>query len=320
MEKSDYLLNVLETHKMKKIENLLSKYKDKREEIKNEIESEYQNKIYSPFNSGSYAKHTAINCKFDLDIVVPFKKDSFNTLKEMFDNLYDFLIDKYGNDAIVRKQKVSIGITFDSDEDGDEIDIDVVPGRELTKDDYPDSRGLNLFFNERMGLFSSNSYIKTNINSQIKHINKRENERKIIRLLKIWKYTNNENLKSFLIELITIKAFDNVNVSGNIWEQLKSVMEYIKDNIRTENFTLNDPGNSNNNVADTLDESDKEYFAERMINILNRVEDDSENLKFYFPLNKDFEEDEVENKYNVKQSSYKNSVPPTNQRFGRGIE
>ena len=135
IKKQEYLSEVLETHRMTHIEKLLDKYKEKRQEVKEVLEENYKDKIYNPINSGSYAKHTAINIKFDLDIVVPFKRKSFDTLEEMFNNVFDVLYEEYKGVAEVRKQKVSIGIIFNAD-DENEINIDVVPGRELNQDQY----------------------------------------------------------------------------------------------------------------------------------------------------------------------------------------
>jgi len=298
-DKSQHLQQVLETHKMAHIEELLDKYKEKRKEVKEAIEENYKDKIYNPINSGSYAKHTAINIKFDLDIVVPFKRDSFDTLEEMFSDIYDFLYEKYKNVAEVRKQKVSIGIVFDADDDGDEINIDVVPGRELNQDQYTDDNNLNLYVNSQYGLLDKKTYIQTNIQAQIDHIKGKSNERSIIRLLKIWKTTNNETYKSFFLELITIKAFDKEDITGNLWEKLKSVMEYIRDNITKDNFTLKDPGNSNNDVADTLNDTEKYNLSNIMSNMIDNIENDSDNIKTYFPVNEDFEEDDKEGRKNA---------------------
>lgn len=49
------------------------------------------------------AKHTATNIKFDMDVVEPFKHDAFDTLQNMFDDVYNTLTEKYG--SVVRKQK-----------------------------------------------------------------------------------------------------------------------------------------------------------------------------------------------------------------------
>lgn len=317
ISKSEYLQEVLQTHRMAHVEDLLKKYRTKKQEIKEAIEANYSGDIYNPLNSGSYAKHTAINNKFDLDVMIPFKRNSFNTLEEMFNDLFDFLYDEYGNDARVIKQKVSIGIEFYADEDGDTISIDVVPGRELNKDQYEDDHKLNLYINSNYGLLEEQSYIQTNIHSQIDHIKSKENERKIIRLLKVWKTTNNEKYKSFLLELITIKAFDKEAISGNLWEKLKAVMEYIKDHVTKENFTLKDPGNSGNDVADTLEKYQKQNLSNKMKNMLDRINDNEDHLKSYFPINTDFEEDKSNNGYGTKSgASGLFSRPTKDERFG----
>ncbi len=317
LNKVEYLSDVLETHRMSKIEDLVEKFKSKRDEVKSTILEEYGSSMYSPFDSGSFKKHTAINTKFDLDVVAPFKKDAFGTLENMFNGLYEFLDKKYGAEAYVRKQKVSIGIEFHEDEDRDVISLDIVPGRELNQDEYPESKNLNLYVYSQYGLFQKSTYIQTNIHSQIEHIRAKENERKIIRLLKIWKNSNVEKYKSFLLELMTIKAFQKENISGNLWDKLKAVMEYIRDNVEKEDFKLIDPGNSNNNVLDTLEDWERGNLSARMQTIINRVEENAENLKSYFPVNEEFENKDTGNSsYGIKGSTVTASIPPTNQRFG----
>lgn len=309
--KADYLGSVLETHKMKHIDSLFDKFKEKRLEIKEKLEEKYGDEIYSPFNSGSYAKHTAINSKFDLDLAVPFKRNSFSTIVEMFDNVYDFLNEEYKDIATVRKQKVSIGIEFYADEDGDVIQIDVVPGRELSKDDYPIEHYLNININTYDG-----NYTQTNIHSQIENIKGKQDARQIIRLLKIWKSQKNKDFKSFFMELIVIKAFDNKIVSGNLWEKLKVVLEYIKDEITKDNFTLKDPGNSNNDISKTIDSYKKKSLKDDFEYILNNVEFNEENLKNHFNENDKHKEVEAESKNGYKiNDSARAIIPPSNQ-FG----
>lgn len=318
VNRSEHLDNVLETYRMSHIDDLVTKHKKKRDEIKEALEEKYKSDIYSPFNSGSFGKHSAINIKFDLDIVVPFKRNSFETIDKMYNDVYEFLSEKYNESATVRKQKVSIGILFHEDKDGDEINIDVVPGRELTKDTYLDERDLNIYFNDNAWGFTKGSYTKTNIQAQIDHINAKETERKIIRLFKVWKNTNNEKYKSFLLELLTIKAFDKATISGNLWEKLKGVMTYIKDNVTKEDFTLKDPGNSNNDVIKSLESRERQNLSDRMKIIIERIEDNSENIKTYFPINEDFKKDEKSssNSYGLKEASAGPSIPSNNQRFG----
>lgn len=311
-----HLDNVLSTHRMAHVDDLLSKYNKKRDEIKEALEGKYTDRIYNPFNSGSYAKHTAINIKFDLDIVVPFKRDSFGTLEVMYDDVYEFLKEKYKGIAEVRKQKVSIGVLFPADKDGDVINIDIVPGRETQVNDYLSSRNLNLFFNEGIGNYTPNTYLKTNIHSQIDHIKGKDAERKIIRLLKIWKISNGKKYKSFFLELITIKAFNQENISGNLWEMLKAVLNYIKDNVSKDGFTLVDPGNSNNIVSDSLTQYEKTILASEVEFILDNIARNDDNIKGYFPTNEDFESTLAKESYGLKSTVVGPSIPSNNNRFG----
>lgn len=319
-EKQLHLQESLKTHKMSHIDNLISKYKTKRNEIKIALEEHYSDNIYNPFDSGSFAKHTAINIKFDLDLIAPFKRDSFDTIQNMFDDVFNFLEKKYGQTGMahVRKQKVSIGVEFYADKDGDKINIDVVPGRELTIDNFSETKKLNIYFNDDQWGFSKGTHTQTNIQAQINHIKGKENARKVIRLLKIWKNSNNEPYKSFLLELATIKAFDKNDITGNLWDQLKSVMEYIIDNITQESFKIIDPGNSNNDVLSLMESSDKANFANKLKLMIERIEEHSDNINTYFPTNKEFKEDDNKSgnsTYGLKNGSTL-SIPPNNQRFG----
>lgn len=326
MDKSLHLDSVIKTHQITKEEQLLTKHKERNGEVKEALEKKYQSNIYSPFNSGSYAKNTAMNTKFDFDMVCPFKRNAFGsngTLKEMYEDVFNFLYEEYKDVATVRKQKVSIGIEFFADADGDIVKIDVVPGRELNQDQYKEDENLNLYVYYKYGNFDEGSErIKTNVQAQIKNIKDRataekDSIRKIIRLLKVWKNTKyNYPTKSFFLELITIKAFDNKEITGNLWSKLEAVMEYIRDEVTKDNFTLKDPGNSANDLIDTLTTSERNTLSIDMKNMLERIADNDENIKTYFPENSKFVEDEkAENKYENKGNGFY-SNPPKNERFG----
>lgn len=329
MNKTTHLDSVIKTHQISKEESLLSKHKEKNTEVKEALQKNYGEKIYSPFNSGSYAKNTAMNLKFDFDMVAPFKRNAFGsngTLKEMYEDVFDFLYEKYKDIAEVRKQKVSIGIEFHADEDGDIVKIDVVPGRELSQDKYNETEDLNLYVYNKYGVIEAGSErIKTNVKAQINNIKDRAEKekdsiRKIIRLLKVWKNTKlSSPAKSFFLDLITIKAFDNKDISGNLWDKLETVLEYIRDEVTKDAFTLKDPGNSNNDLIDTLTSFDRQNLSDDMKLILERIEDNDENIKTYFPENQKFveeeEEEEDDNKYDNKGSGFY-STPPKTERFG----
>lgn len=330
MNKSEYLESTVKTYKISKEEDLLNKYKEKNQQVKDDLKTKYGDKLYQPFNSGSYAKHTAINTRFDFDLVAPFKKNAFGsngTLEDTYTKTYDFLYDKYSSVATIRKQRVSIGVVFYTDSDGDQVCIDIVPGRELNQDTHNDDKNLNLYVYKRYGeLEEGSDYIKTNIHAQIENIKETPNKdkvRKVIRLFKIWKTTKYDSpVKSFFIELAVIKAFDKKSITGNLWDSLKAVIEYLKDEVVKDSFTLIDPGNSNNDVAKTLNSNEKQWFSNDLGNILDRIEDNDENIKTFFPKNEKFkDDDDAENKtnafsYGVAGSAF-TQTPPESPRFGK---
>lgn len=306
--KSDYLNSVLESYRIKHIKELIDTYLTKRDEIKQFLNEQYGCKIYEPFNSGSYKKHTAINTKFDLDLVVPFKHNAFSTLEKMFEDILEKLTEKYKDETTIKKQGVSVGLTFDEE---DEINIDVVPARETSQDSFPEHKDLNLHKTQNDG------YLKTNIHAQIEHIKAKENERKVIRLLKIWKACHQYKYKSFFIELLVIKAYKESSPQGNLWEQFKTVLNYIIDNIKNDNFTLKDPGNSNNDLSQSLDSIEKRTLISRLESMLAQIELNEKQIEFYLPLNEKFAEN---NNYGNEAYGLKSSVlvstPPISQRFG----
>ncbi|MCX2575071.1 nucleotidyltransferase family protein [Pedobacter sandarakinus] len=324
MNKSEYLESVITTHQITKEEVLLNKFKDKNKEIKNALIEHYSNNIYNSFNSGSFAKNTAINTKFDFDLVSPFKRNAFGsngTLKQMYEDVFDFLYEKYNDVAEVKKQKVSIGIEFYADEDGYVVKIDVVPGRELNQEQYVEDENLNLYVYYKYGNIEAGSErIKTNVQAQISNVKDRATHelnsiRKIIRLLKVWKLTKFDYpTKSFFLELITIKAFDNGGVSGSLWDKLEVVLKFIRDNVCNDGFSLKDPGNSSNDLADTLTSAEKQQLSNDMKNMLDRIEENEENLKTYFPENSKFKKDDSSK--NGYGANIIIPIPPPKLNFG----
>lgn len=98
---------------------------------------------------------------------------------------------------------------------------------------------------------------------------------------------------------------------------LKTVMEYIRDNVTKDGFKLTDPGNSNNNIMDTLDPVGRTNLSNKMDNMIKRIEENSENIKTYFPVNEKFEkkEESSEKTYGTKGATVI-SIPKNNERFG----
>lgn len=233
MTVAEYLESLLDEEKIDDTDK--EETKKKRDEVETAIREEFGDKVKTVKYSGSIAKHTAINSSKDLDLAIHFKKESFDTLKEMYENVFDFLDYNYN----VRKQKVSIGLT--------DFDVDVVPGRRIDEED--DS-------NNDVFLYRSDddSRIKTNIEKHKSHITE-SGCRNVIKLMKIWKNKWNVKFKSFAMELLVIQALEDSTATG-LKDRTKEVLEYIVDNV--EDINLIDPANSNNNVADVI-----EYHKDR---------------------------------------------------------
>lgn len=309
--KDEHLREVLDTHRMCHIQNFVNKVKNRREEVKTKMYNHYGSNKYLSFCSGSFAKHTATNVKFDLDLVEPFKHNSFGTLQEMFDSVYDFLADEYKNTGVtIRKQSVSIGIIFPIEE-GDEkpVELDVVPGRELSDGDYSNSHDLNLCFNEDHWGFKKGTSQKTNIQKQISHIEGKSSERQIIRLLKIWKKQKDKKYKSFVIELAVIRALDGYDGDTGLWSRLKYTMEYLRDHIAESSFHLYDPGNTNNDVIAAMLDYDRQSFKSDMKIMLNNIDSNPDfYLPYYFKINEKYS--------GYKEKDAGATYPTSTKRFG----
>lgn len=317
-DKNKHLEDVLTSHKISKEQKLLNKHIEKRDEVFDKLKEKYGDKLYNLFNSGSYAKNTAVNKKFDFDLISPFKRDAFDTLEKMYSDVYNFLYDTYKSEAAVRKQKVSIGLEFYADSDGDVIKIDVVPGRELNQNQYKDDNKLNLYVYSQFGKIGAGSErIQTNPKAQIDNIRsnaEKASVRQIIRLLKVWKIHNGKSAKSFFLELITIKAFDQKNITGDLWDKLRAVMDYIRENVKT--VTLPDPGNGANDVADTMTDFDKGVLGDDMKYMIERIEENSDNIKSYYRINDKFPpEDDSKGNSQYGEKKQGPSIPPP-ARFG----
>lgn len=314
MDINQHLSDVLFTHKMQHIKNEVDKFNAKKDEIISLLQSHYSSTSYPSFMSGSMAKHTATNIKFDFDVVLPFKRDAFATLEEMFNDVYEYLRKNLSEDIEVRKQKVSIGITYPTDEDNVTVQLDIVPARENKQGDFKETHDLNLFFNDSAWGISKGSWTKTNIHAQIDHVKGKTDDRKIIRLLKIWKKTRGEDYKSFMLELFTIKALETYNGDNSLWSKLQYVLSYISEHVIDEKYQLIDPGNSNNNVLSTMDTIKRANLSSTLELIKNNIENNpSIYLSYYFPIRAEFSPQEKRDKgYGEEKVSY----PPTAKRFG----
>lgn len=298
-EKNEYLDAVLKTHSIELDEAKIGAYRIARDRIKVALEQKYAAEMYSPLNSGSYAKKTAINTNFDLDLAAPFKKGNFKTLREMYDEVEAYMLElkRSSGYAItsVSRQRRSINLLLNVN--GQTLDMDIVPARELNDGSYLDDYKLNLYDSK------DKSYIQTNIRAHNELMIGREKERQVIKLLKSWKSAHKADMKSFLVELMVLSAFDRDSTMADkkLYERLHGSLAFMADNITT--IKLVDPANSGNLVSGTLTASEKELFKGKFGRMLDDIESSQDKLVEYFPINeshKDVVDPEVLQKFKNK--------------------
>jgi hypothetical protein len=182
------------------------------------------------YYAGSYAKHTMITERFDLDIVAYWPPDCAYTLAGIYRAVGKTLRKRWPS---ARPKTVAWEIPFPG-----RFHIDVVPGRAM------DNSYLyaNLFRRP-------NSRIQTSIKKHIKAV--RDSGRcDVIKLMKLWRLRKRVPFaNSLLLELLTIEGAKGCSYT-DLAQQMNAVFEYIYDNILT--VRVEDPANTNNVVSDEL--------------------------------------------------------------------
>lgn len=190
--------------------------------------------------SGSRAKGTAINISSDIDLFISLKSTTDNTLKEIYDSLYDYVKSKGIN---CRKQNVSIGINYKNHS------IDLVPGKKHTGNTNDHS----LYRSKK------NTWTQTNINKHIKLVKDSGRLEEIV-LIKIWRKLHNLDFPSIYLELIVIDALTNKN-KNHPGKNFLTVLDFLASSIVEKKVF--DPANTNNEISDDLFKYEKEIIARK---------------------------------------------------------
>jgi hypothetical protein len=205
-----------------------------------------------PFRIGSTEKGTALRNKFDIDIALSFKKNSFRSTAEMFDTVGDFLEQLIGNCSIVRvrDQQVSIGVYFLFN--GKEYKVDVVPKKRSS--DKGKNKSGYLFVNDSTFWKDNSSYTKTDFHA-LNNIRLTEVQKKIVIILKHWKNKNNLPLSSHLLENLVLDAYEinKYSIPGNLTGKIVMVLRHIAENLDVA--VIRSIENTNNILTDISPES-----------------------------------------------------------------
>lgn len=184
--------------------------------------------------SGSRAKGTAIDLSTDLDLFISLSSNTSNTLKEVYNSLYNWVTSK-GIEA--RKQNVSIGITYGGQK------IDLVPAKRQGQ--YGNDHSLYRS--------KADTWTKTNIDTHISRVNKSGRRNEII-ALKVWRENHRLEFPSIYLETLVIDALSGKS-SSNTADNFLFLLRHIRDNICS--LRVVDPANSNNILSDDLTDGEK---------------------------------------------------------------
>lgn len=206
--------------------------------------------------SGSKAKGDAIKGKSDIDIFVSITdRDNTASVEDYYNDLYDFLKPYFQNNSI-RKQNVSIGVTYAG------CSIDITPGKRINYQSYGLS---NNYFDHNIYSRKTESITRTNIQKHIDLVRNSGLTNEMM-ILKIWRNCHGLELPSIAIEILTAEVLGK-NRSASLYENVKTVLEDIRDTILTRRII--DPANSNNNIAETMTKKEKEDIRNTAIQSLS---------------------------------------------------
>ncbi|NLL94212.1 MAG: hypothetical protein GX224_00385 [Thermoplasmatales archaeon] len=232
----EYLKGILSKYKLD--EGEVERLMNIRREVEKSLMYRYGSHIEKILYSGSYAKKTAISLKYDLDLCVMFKRSAFRTLDSMYLDVGDFLKRSFARYRPVG-QRVSWGMTL-----ADGRGLDIVPARSF-EDGTDDA---NLYVS------NDDTSIKTNIKKHIEYISE-SSVRPIIKLMKVWKFRNKVDIKSFTLELATIEAL-RTNKGNDYADMVRTTLRFLANEFDTTRLV--DPANSNNVVSNSMSDWEKQ--------------------------------------------------------------
>lgn len=281
-EEVKYLESVLVSYELDEIDQATIK---KGFGIKNKIHQAFSGMLLGrPKYQGSIPQGTALSGISDLDIILKFKKTSFETLEDMYYSTLDYFKDQFNDKSLVevRPQRRSIGLIFDIS--GEQVCIDIVPAKRTNFE--KGGNEYNLYENAS-GWFGKPTRVKMNPYKQANFGTNSAAKANIISLMKVLKVSEGMPLKSVFIKELTKNAFKKYKgkIPKQMDKQLILTMEYIRDNIEYTRVTS--PDNTNNILSDSLSRNEKRKVADSLDYIIRDVKEHPSHLKRYFPHRND---------------------------------
>jgi len=274
---NEYLKKILASNNLKNDAEEINKVRDEKSNVEKAIKDAYPEAKKTIRYGGSYAKNTMVKENYDLDILCYFhegENSAGTSLEEIYNNIKDCLADTY----FVQPKKSALRLK--NKDNKNDFHIDVVPGRFVEKDNgdaYLYQNGVE------------QNRLKTNPDKHISYI-KDSGLTDVIKLLKIWKNKNGLELKTFVLELLTIEVLKE-RKDKSLSDNLKFFWEEMRDNV--DSISIEDPANQNNDLSEMFNKSTKEAIKEIAELALDSV--DSDNWENIFGPAEDKDSNKTEN-------------------------
>lgn len=185
---------------------------------------------------GSKAKGTMIKEAYDLDLTCYFpheEDDAGQSLKDIYENVSKVLAKNY------RVGHKGSAVRLMDTEDRTDFHVDVVPGR------FVDRKEGDVFLYRSSG---DKERVKTNLDVHIAHV-RDSGVVDAIRLMKLWRERNGVNVKTFVLELLTIKLLQGIK-ERKLAAQLIHIWEALSD--QAQDLTIEDPANPKGNDLEEM--------------------------------------------------------------------
>lgn len=273
-----YLRKLLHDENLKAKPNLLQEALDKRAYLRQWLITRFGNKLVAkPEDVGSFNSRTAIASSFDLDVIVPFSKSSYNTLEDMYNDVYNAIKIEFGKSASVVKQTRGIGVSFGNNES--RVHIDIVPGREINN--YFVEKDLNLYVRPN-SFWERGSSFKTNVRVQKEMTLYQPEARRVIKLLKSYHSRNGLSLPSIIITQCVVAAMNQHGVYPSDTDNLLISMEYIAQKLMAGKII--DIANTNNNLKNKVEAFYRKQIAVQLQNDIKKIKANPRYIKEIFEV------------------------------------
>ena len=253
LDTDSFLYKAASKLKLNKDDATYLKLQEKADILVGLLKSKFADSLASePFRMGSTERGTALQNRFDIDIALTFKKNSFRSTADMFSSVAAFLEEQIDSNSIVRvrDQHVSVGVFFSINQK--EYKIDVVPKKishsaGKTKSGY-------LYVNDNTFWSDNSTYTKTDFYA-LKSIRLNQVQKNIVVILKHWKAKNDLPLSSHLLETLVLDAYavNKYRIPGTLTGKLIMVLNHIAKTL--DNAFIRSIENSNNILTDISAES-----------------------------------------------------------------